>query len=336
MNRQQLRELLSIKKINDYTWMATLPEIHLMWAQGHSESEAAENWLQQYDSPSFSSLFASILQERAKQPRITVEDAESSTPIERPATVDFPYRGKLYRIATNEGLPKRHIVLPNGTILVVCRWTGRVPACLADIRRSPEPMASETIALQLDGVLAEEVPLQPGQTTKAMAILDFEGQRYAIDYGSNALIEMPDGRLYRIEATHYPEEPVRIATIIPFDPHHSSMPYQLERFGKTPAIPVAADYLGMASRPRDLRIRFTHQGERYILSHEAYEQGKWIVYIPDYGFFRIGIYLESMPVQLGELSPIASSIASSQSNRDNTAVALRVADAVDVEPWREQ
>ena len=43
-------------------------------------------------------------------------------------------------------------------------------------------MSPETIAATVDGVLAEEIPLLPGQTAKAMAVLDFEGQRYALDH----------------------------------------------------------------------------------------------------------------------------------------------------------
>ena len=322
-----LRDLLMVTQQNDYTWMASLPELRLMWTTGHSESEAIDNWLREYDQPTFAAIFASLLQERAKHPPLVVTGTENPKAAQRPRTVEFPYRGKLYRITTNEGLPKRHIVLPNGTILVVCQWTGRVPAVLADIRRSLEPMAPETIAARLDGVLAQEIPFPPGQTMKAMAILDWGGQRYAVDHDSNALVEMPDKRLYRIETISL-GDPMEVKTLLPFDPTHSYMPYQLEHFGTTPAIPVAPDYPGMAHAPRDLRIRFNYRGERYILSHETYESRKGIVFIPNHGYFRIGGYLESMPVQLSGLEPLASS-----PDPEQVAVALRLADAVDVERW---
>lgn len=325
MDSQQLSKLLAVNQINDYTWRAILPEITTLWARGYSEEEAIANWLKSYNQLTLAPVFDSILQERAKHPRITIEGAEHQNAIQRPVMVEFPYRGKLYRFATNEGLPKRHLVLPNGTILVVCRWTGRVPSALADVRRGPEPMAPSLIAEALNGSLAEEVPLAPGQTTKAMAILDVEGQRYAVDVGSEALVEFPHGKLYRMHS-HYQEEPVRIANIIPFDPADSYMAHQLQRFGKTPAIPVTPDYPGMANEPRDLRIHFRIQGERFVLSHEAYEQRKSIVYVPDHGFYRIGLYLQSLPVQLGDLSPVA--IEACQPN--SVAAALRYADAGDL------
>lgn len=326
MNRQQVGALLTVTQVNDYTWMAVLPELTMMWANGYSEREAREKWLQEYDQPNLAPIFLSILQARAKHPRITPEDTPARKSIQRPATVDFPYRGRLYRIHTNEGLPKRHIVLPNGTILVVCQWAGRVPAALADIRRSPKPMPPETIARQLDGVLAEEIPFLPGQTTRALAILDFEGQRYAVDARSNALLELPDGRLYRVETVSL-GEPGRVEKITPVD-----MPSQRETLERTPALPVASDYPGMAREPRDLRIHFVIQGERFVLSDEAYEQRKWIVYVPDHGFYRIGIYLQSCPVKLGELSPLPADHCDPQ----GVAAALRYADAVDVGPWEER
>ncbi len=325
MNRQQLQGLLSVHQDNDYTWTALLPEMTVMWAIGHSEDEAIENWLQQYDQPILYPVFDSVLQERATHPRITEETADEHR-LQRPVTVDFPYRDKLYRIETNEGLPKRHIVLPDGRVLVVCGWVGRVPAALADIRRSPELMSPHEITGALDGVLATEIALPPGQTTKAMAVLDFEGQRYAVDHDSDALVEFPDGRLYRSHS-YYPEEPVRIADIIPFDPTDSYMPHQMEMFGTTPAIPVAPDYPGMAHEPRDLRIRFSYKGKHYILSHEAYEQKKFIVFVPDHGFFRIGIYLESMPVKLGDLRPLSVP----PTTYENVAAAVRLVDAVDAD-----
>ncbi len=324
MNRHQLRGLLTVHQVNDYTWTALLSEMTSMWANGHSEDEARENWLKQYDQPMLSPIFDSVLQERATHPLITEENRRG--PIQRPATVDFPYRGRLYRIATDEGLPKKHIVLPDGRVLVVCGWAGRVPAALADVRRDAEPTPPDEIAAVLDGVLAIEIPLQPGQTTKAMAILDFRGQRYTLDDDSHALLEFPDGRLYRAHS-HYPEEPVRIADIIPFNPTDSYMRYQLEGWGTTPAIPVAPDYPGMAHEPRDLRIRLSYKGECYILSHEAYAQGKSIVFLPDRGFFQIGGYLESMPVKLSGLRPLSTP----PTTYKDVAAAVRLADAVDAE-----
>jgi hypothetical protein len=327
MNHQQLRKLLTVTQQNDYTWIAMLPELPIMWETGNSKDEAGENWLKEYDQPSFSPIFTSLLQKRAKHPQTTIEDTKTCKPIERPATVDFPYRGKLYCIATNEGLPKRHIVLPDGTILVVCGWIGRVPSALADIRRIPLSMAPKVAAEQLDGVLAEEISLLPGQTTQPMAILDFEGQRYAVNHCSHALVEFPGGRLYRIEAT-YPEEPVRIADIVPFDPDYHYMSYQLKNFGKTPAVPVPSSYPGVANEPHDLRIHFIVQGERFVLSHEAYEQKKWIVSVPNHGFYHVGIYLKSMPIQLGDLSLLPDGYY----NPSDVATALRYADAVDIAP----
>ena len=302
-----------------------------MWSNGNSEDEAGnsedearDNWLREYDQPNLYLAFDQLLQQRQVKLNDNTDQPQQSSPrIERPATVDFPYRGKLYRLETSEGLPKRHIVLPNGTVLVVCNWNGRVPSPLADIRRGLD-MSPAQIAEQLDGILAEENPLLLGQTTKAMAILDFNRQRYAVDYDANAaLLSFPDGTFYRIES-HYPEEPQRIGTIVPFDATNVS---QLKTCSKTPAISVASDYPGMAHAPRDLRIRFSFQGERYILSHETYEERKGIVFIPDHGFFRIGTYLKSMPVQLGGLQPLSSTPTSF----DHVAVALRLADAVDVD-----
>jgi hypothetical protein len=321
--------VLKTTQQNDYTWMAVLPEVHLMWAEGHSEDEAVTNWQREYDQPAFASLFISLLQERAKHPPLTHQAPDDHQKLQRPPTVDFPYRGKLYRMETNEGLPKRYIVLSNGTILVVSRWNGRIPALLADIRRSPEPMPLHRIADTLDALEAFEIPLPAGQTTKAMAVLDWQEQRYAVDDDSNALVEMPDGQMYRVHTFHDGGEPKRIAEIIPFDPTDSYMPYQLEHFGTTRAIPMPPDYPGMAHAPRDLRIRFSYRGEAYIVSDEAYEQRMGILFIPDHGYFRIGGYLESMPVQLVGLQPIAGSPPASE----KVAVALRLADAVDVGPW---
>ncbi len=330
MNQQQARDLLRVTQQNDYTWMAVLPEVHLMWAEGHSEDEAIANWQREYDQPAFASLFTSIQAERAKHPsEARVVSSEERTPFQRPLTVDFPYRGKLYRMETNAGLPKHHVVLSNGTILVVCGWNGRVPALLSDIRRSPEGWAPHRIAQELDALEAFEIPLPAGQTTKAMAVLDWQGQRYAVDDDSNALVEMPDGRLYRVHTFHGGGEPKRIAEIIPFDPTDSYMPYQLEHFGTTPAIPMPLDYPGIAHAPRDLRIRFSYRGDKYIVSGEAYEQKMGILFIPDHGYIRIRSYLESMPVQLSGLQPLAGSPPASE----KVAVALRLADAVDVEPW---
>ena len=320
MNTQQLHTILSIAQIDDYTWRALLPECTVMWAHGYSELEAIEAWARQYDQPMFSLILAAILSDRAEHPRTQ----NVSKNIERPLTVDFPYRGKLYRIATNAGLPKRHIILPDGTVLVVCQWAGRIPSALADIRRNPEPMPLADIVRHLDRVLAEEILLLPGQTAKAMAILDFEGQRYAVDRDSHALIKFPDGTVY-CTGTFYAQEPERIATISPFNPNDSHMSHMLNTFGKTSALPVAADYPGMPHEPRNLRIRFRLRGEQYILSHEAYEQHKWIVYVPDRGYYGIGLYLESSPVQLDGLSPLPDD----QLDPKAVAVALRLADAVD-------
>jgi hypothetical protein len=326
---QQVRDLLKVTQQNDYTWQAVLPEMPMMWQTGHSEAEAVANWQREYDQPLFAPVFAHLLQQRARHPPLVANASKEQATFQRPQSVDFPYRGKLYRMETNEGLPKRHIVLSNGTILVVCRWNGRVPATLSDIRRSPEPMPAHRIAEQLDAHEAFEIPLQPGQTTKAMAILDFQGQRYAIDHDSAALIKMPDGRLYRVQTTSGGEEPVRIAEIVQVSPTDPKIVSRLEQWGMTPAILMPPDYSGMAHQPRDLRIRFRHQGERYILSNEAYENRIWTIYIPDHGYFRIGMYLESMPVQLADIQPLTGTPAASE----KVAVALRLADAVDAEPW---
>lgn len=321
--------MLAVNQTNDYSWMAILPEMALMWAEGHSEDEARDNWLDEYDNASFSRIFDAIAQQRAEKHLTevdgTAEAAEQQRQQrvrQRPATIDFPFRGRLYRIATNEGLPKRHIVLPSGTVLVVCGWAGRVPAALADVRRSIEPMSPAEIAAQLDGVVAEEVPLQPGQTTKAVAIFDdTDGQRYTIDHDSGALVTFPDGSLRRVDTTFLGQEPVRIATMTP-------VPYQLDASGdKTPAIPVNSEYPGMAHEPRDLRICFSVEGERYILSHEAYEQHKWIVYVPDHGYYEIGIYLQSSPLQLGRLAPVSRE---TYIDPQSVAVALRLEDAVGI------
>lgn len=330
MNQQQARDLLQVTQQNDYTWQAVLPETPMMWQPGHSADEAIANWQKEYDQPFFASLFAHLLQERTKHPPLKrSEPPEGQVAVQRPPSVDFPYRGKLYRMETNEGLPKRHIVLSNGTILVVSGWNGRIPALLADIRRSSEPMPPHRIAEQLDALEAFEIPLPAGQTTKAMAVLDWQGQRYAVDDDSDALVEMPDGQLYRVHTFHDGGEPKRIAEIIPFDPTDSYMPYQLEHFGTTRAIPMPPDYPGMAHAPRDLRIRFIYRGEEYIVSDEAYEQRMGMLFIPDHGYFSIGMFLESMPVQLSGLQPLAGSPPA----QEKVAVALRLADAVDVEPW---
>ena len=301
----------------------------MMWQTGHSETEAITNWQKEYDQPMFTALFAELLQKRAEHPPLVPHADEDRQTHQRPPTVDFPYRGKVYRMETNAGPPKRHIVLPNGTVLVVCQWNGRVPSCLADIRRSLEPMLPHRIAEQFDALEAFEIPLLPGQTTKAMAFLDWEGQRYAVDYDSHALVKLPDGRLYRVKTCSL-GDPVEIKTLTPFDPSDSYMPYQLEHFGTTPAIPVAPDYPGMAHEPRDLRIRFAIQGERFVLSHEAYEQRKGIVSVPGHGFYQIGIYLESSPIQLGRLAPLPTG------DYEEVAAALRIADAIDVEPYEPQ
>lgn len=330
MNQQQLRSLLTVTQQNDYTWRAMVPEMPTMWRTGHTEAEAIANWKKEYDQPFLEPIFTDVLQERAEHPPLVPHAPEQT--IQRPPSVDFPYRGKLYRMETNEGLPKRHIVLSNGIILVVCGWNGRIPALLSDIRRSPEPMPPHRIAEQLDALESFEIPLPPGQTTKAMAVLDWQGQRYAVDDDSNALVEMPDRRLYRVHTFHDGGEPKRIAEIIPFDPTDSYMPYQLEHFGTTRAIPMPSDYPGMAHAPRDLRIRFSYRGERYIVSDEAYEQRMSILFIPDHGYFRIGSFLESMPVQLAGLQPLAGSPRAGE----KVAVALRLADAVDVEPWESE
>jgi hypothetical protein len=329
MDQKQLRSLLSVSQQNDYTWQAMIQEMPTMWQTGHSEAEAIANWQKEYDQPFFAHIFAHLLQQRAEHPPLVPHAPEGQTSIQRPPSVDFPYRDKLYRMETNEGLPKRHIVLSNGTILVVIGWKGRVPALLADIRRSPEPMPPHRIAEQLDALEAFEIPLPPGQSTKAMAILDWQGQRYAVDTDSNALVKMTDGQLYRVHTFHDGGEPVRIAEIIPFDPEDSYMPYQLEHFGTTPAIPMSPEYPGMAHAPRDLRIRFFYRGEAYIVSDEAYEQRMFTLFIPEHGYFSIGSYLESMPVQLADLQPLHGSPKASE----KVAVALRLADAVDVEPW---
>src|SRR5258707_7670028 len=306
-----------------------VPEMPMMWKTGRSEAEAVALWQKEYDQPFFARVFAHLLQERAKHPPLVPHAPGEQPATQRPPSVDFPYRGKLYRMETNEGLPKHHIVLSNGTILVVCRWNGRIPALLADIRRSPEPMPPHRIAEQLDALEAFEIPLPAGQTTKAMAVLDWQGHRYAVDDDSNALVKMPDGRLYRVHTFHDGGEPKRIAEILPFDPDDSSMPYQLEHFGTTPAIPMPPDYPGMAHAPRDLRIRFSYRGDEYIVSDEAYEQRMSILFIPEHGYFRIRGYLESMPVQFSGLQPLTSSPPASE----KVAVALHLADAVDVEPW---
>jgi hypothetical protein len=329
MDQQQARDLLRVTQQNDYTWQAMVPEMPMMWQTGHSEAEAIANWQKEYDQPFFAQLFAQVLQQRAEHPPLVPHAPEGQTSIQRPPSVDFPYRGKLYRMETNEGLPKRHIVLSNGTILVVIGWNGRVPSLLADIRRSPEPMPPHRIAEQLDALEAFEIPLPAGQTTKAMAVLDWQGQRYAVDTDSHALVKMPDGQLYRVHTFHDRKEPQRIAEIIPFDSTDSYMPYQLETFGTTPAIPMPSDYAGMAHEPRDLRIRFSYRGEEYIVSDEAYEQRMGTLFIPEHGYFCIEGYLESMPVQLGGLQPLRGSPKASE----KVAVALRLTDAVDVEPW---
>ena len=51
------------------------------------------------------------------------------------------------------------------------------------------------------------------------------------------------------------------------------------------------------------------------------------MFVPDYGYYRIGIYLESSPVQLGRLSPLPAD----EYDPRGVAAALRFADAVDVE-----
>ncbi|GLV61211.1 hypothetical protein KDH_80270 [Dictyobacter sp. S3.2.2.5] len=249
ITHQQARQLLSVTQQNDYTWMAVLPELTSMWAMGHSEDEAIEQWLRDYDQPALAPIFAALLLERADHPLVD-ESSQDQMPIPRPLTAEFSYRGKRYRIQTNDGLPKRHIVLPNGTVLVVCLWHGRVPSALADVRRSAEPLAPEAIASQLDGVLAIEILQAPGQQAQE-------------------------------------------------------------------------------NKVHDLRIRFVLHGDPFLLSHEAYEQHKWIVYVPDHGYYRIGSYLESMPVQLGGLSPLSSD----QVDQNGVAVALHLDDAVDVDPW---
>lgn len=167
MDQQQAQNLLSITQQNDYTWQAILPEMPMMWQTGHSEAEAIANWQKEYDQPFFAQIFAQVLQQRAEHPPLVPHVPERQTSIQRPPTVDFPYRGRLYRMETNEGLPKRHIVLSNGTILVVCGWNGRSPATLSDIRRSPEPMHPSRIAAQLDALEAFEIPMAPDYSVMA-------------------------------------------------------------------------------------------------------------------------------------------------------------------------
>ena len=127
----------------------------------------------------------------------------------------FPYRGILYSIAPHWILPNRHLVLPNGIVLVVREWSGRVPVALADIRRSNEGMPVQDIVQQLDGVLAEESTPALGESLEPMAVLDFQDMRYAVPiegiWGGKA-IELPDGQLV---TTHsFTEEtPTRIVRV---------------------------------------------------------------------------------------------------------------------------
>jgi hypothetical protein len=322
MNREILKNLLKVVQKDDYTWTALLPEMVSMWCEATSEDGAKENWLNKYDQPFLNEVFDSIAKERSKQP-IQITEVKL---IERPEYIEFPYRGKLYRIPTNENQPKKHIILPDKRVLVVCDWEGRYPRCLSDIRQGVESV--EIIVQKLNGVLAAEIPLKPGQSLESMAILEFEGQRYAVDHESNALIEMPDGRVFRIES-YYPGYPVRIAKLLPYDENHHYMPYQLENWGKKLAIPVNNDYMGMAKEPWDLRIKFVLNDKDYILTHEAYEESKPFVYVPDQGFYRINMFLESMPVKIGGLTPIPYE----KIDANKLVVALHLKDAVDTEEY---
>lgn len=234
----------------------------------------------------------------------------------------FPYYGKLYQIEGDT--PNKHIVLPDGRVLVVCRWDGNVPNHISDVRHSTI-MSQQDAVTVLKGLAAQEIQPRPNETLDAMAILDFEDNRYAVSYEyfwRSKAIELPDGRLLKSKSS-YPGEPMRIAEVRTLDPENEETIYLLENWGKVQARLETSNYPGMPSEPRDLRIRFSHKGEQYILSGEAYEQGISKIYIPDHGFFEVTGWLESMPVQIGGLKPIGST--------NKALVALPIADAVDIE-----
>lgn len=316
MNTHILRSMVKTVQLNDYQWRAIMPEITVMWADGNSEEEALNTWMKQYNQEMLYSIFEQILQQRPKQ--TTVEEVK---PIERPEYIEFPYRGKVYRVHSTETPPKKHIVLPDGRILVVCRYDGRYPAILSDVRKSDSLSVSEVLK-QLDGVLAQEVDKSP----YSVAVFQFEGQKYGVTRNWNEYIKLPNQKLYEVYSS-YEEQPVRIAEIKEVNPDNEG----LERWGVAEAFPVEQEYIGMAEPPRDIRIRFTFEGEKFILSHEAYEKGQSILYIPDHGFYQIGGYLESMPVKLSGLKQINIEKEHIPIFENSLSVALRVKDAVDAD-----
>lgn len=247
-----------------------------------------------------------------------------------PVVSRFPYWGTVYEIRAPYMVPSEYIVLKSRNVIMVVperAWSNKVPGSFNDVFKIPQGMTVGEAALILRGVIAEEVP---GADPTPYDLIQFFGQSYKVEADPSGLVEFPDGSLYGLGA-YYPGPPRRYIgeKIKPYDSNDSYMPYQLETWGKTPAILVDDDYPGMSRAPWDMRIYFSLDGEEFVVTHDVYDKGQGTIFVEDKGFYRVGGFFETSPVQLASLTPVHYA-----GDTSRIPVALRVENAVDAKEKR--
>lgn len=224
----------------------------------------------------------------------------------------FLYRGKIYQIEQSGVNAKFVLLYPLKRVLVVSRWGNDIPTHFDDIRTLPTNMTVQEFLLQGKGkaTLAEEIDPLPGEIAEPYAVIDINGQRYAFPtYWKQGVTDSyvdVDGKIYRVESWDVSERHVHDSRLVDEIKPGSYDEHALNTWIPTKTRAVLSNLPGLNRDGYDNRIHLSWEGRDYLLSSEAYHEGKKI-FIPGVGFFAVDGWLESMPVQPDGLHQISES-----------------------------